>query len=164
MMLIPKSKSNRIQILVLILAGLILQPAHASVIPGRWEKASNLKVDAPITVTLKNGDQVEGHFKGLSASDVDIETHSARAKIPKAYIQTIIARTKDGLGDGAAIGAAAGAAVLGIVALIGKSWTDFDAKKAVVSAVGIGAGIGVAADASKKSEAIVLFEAPKVSQ
>ncbi len=50
-MLIPKSKSNRIQILVLILAGLILQPAHASVIPGRWEKASNLKVDAPITVT-----------------------------------------------------------------------------------------------------------------
>ena len=116
MMLIPKSKSNRIQILVLILAGLILQPAHASVIPGRWEKASNLKVDAPI-ITLKNGDQVEGHFKGLSASDVDIETHSARAKIPKAYIQTIIARTKDGLGDGAAIGAAAGAAVLGIVDL-----------------------------------------------
>ena len=50
MMLIPKSKSNRIQILVLILAGLILQPAHASVIPGRWEKASNLKVDAPITI------------------------------------------------------------------------------------------------------------------
>ena len=83
MMLIPKSKSSRIQILVLILAGLILQPAHASVIPGRWEKASNLKVDAPITVTLKNGDQVEGHFKGLSASDVDIETHSARAKIPE---------------------------------------------------------------------------------
>ena len=37
-------------------------------------------------------------------------------------------------------------------------------EKAVVSAVGIGAGIGVAADASKKSEAIVLFEAPKVSQ
>ena len=108
-------KSSRIQFLVLILAGLIAQPAHAEVIPGRWEKVSDLDLGTPITVELKSEDRVEGDFEGLSASDVDIETHSARAVIPKADIQTITTRKKGGAGNGARkgaiIGAAAGAGI-----------------------------------------------------
>ena len=89
MMTTPTMKSCRIQFLALILAGLIAQPAHAEVVPGRWEKVSDLDLGTPITVKLKNGDHVIGDFEGLSASDMDIETHSARALIPKAAIQTI---------------------------------------------------------------------------
>ena len=107
--------SVRIQIVSLILAGLISMPAHGEVIPGRWEKVSALELGTPITVKLKNGDQAEGNFEGLSASDVDVETQSARAVIPKADIQTIATQKKGGTANGARkgaiIGAAAGAGV-----------------------------------------------------
>ena len=43
-MISPTMKSCRIQILALILAGLISMPAHAEVIPGRWEKVSALEM------------------------------------------------------------------------------------------------------------------------
>ena len=88
------TKSYRIQVVSLMLAGLISLPAHAEVIPGRWEKVSALDLGTPVTVELKNGDQVEGTFEGLSVSDVDVETHSARAVIPKADIQTIATQKK----------------------------------------------------------------------
>ena len=62
-------KSVRIQIISLMLAGLISMPAHGEVIPGRWEKVSALELGTPITVELKNGDQVAGTFEGLFASE-----------------------------------------------------------------------------------------------
>ena len=65
MMIISNMKSNRGQILALVLAGLVSQPAHADMIPGRWEKVSDLELGTPITVELKNGDRVEGEFEGL---------------------------------------------------------------------------------------------------
>ena len=98
-------QSCRMQIVSLILAGLILQPVRAGVIPGRWEKVENLDLGARITLELKNGDPLEGHFEGLSASGVDIETRSVRVVIPKEAIQTISIQPKDGLSNGAAIGA-----------------------------------------------------------
>ncbi len=111
----PTMKSCRIQFLTLLLAGLIAQPTHAEVIPGRWEKVSDLDLGTPITVELKNGDRVEGDFEGLSASDVDLETHSAQAVIPKTDVQTIATQKKGGAGNGARngaiIGAAAGAGI-----------------------------------------------------
>ena len=75
-MICSTMKSCRIQLVSLILAGLVSQPTHAEVIPGRWEKVSDLELGTPITVELKNADQVEGDFEGLSESEVDIETHS----------------------------------------------------------------------------------------
>ena len=104
-------QSYRLQIVSLVLAGLISQPVRAGVIPGRWEKVANLDLEARITLELKNGDPLEGHFVGLSASGVNIETRSVRVVIPKEAIQTISIQPKDGLGNGAAIGAAVGAAV-----------------------------------------------------
>lgn len=157
-------KSDRIQFVSLMLAGLISMPVHAQVIPGRWQKASGLNLGTPITVELKNGDQIEGDFEGLTESDVGIETHAARAVIPKVDIQRITTRAKDGLGDGAMIGAVIGAAVLGVLALVGRSWTEFDATKALPSAVGVGTGIGVAVDAATKPARIVVYKAPEGSR
>ena len=162
-MMIPPMKSCRIQVFALVLAGLIAQPAHAEVIPGRWEKVSDLELRTSITVELKNGDQVEGRFNGLSASELELETHSARAMIPKADIRTITAPAKDGLAEGAAIGTAIGAGIIGALALAAKSDSDLDAKGwMILSAwiVGGAAGLGIAADASNKSAPITLYVAP----
>ena len=114
--MIPPMKSCRIQVFALVLAGLIGQPALAEVIPGRWEKVSDLELRTSITVELKNGDQVEGRFNGLSASELELETHSARAMVPKADIQMITAPAKDGLAEGTAIGTAIGTGFVGVVA------------------------------------------------
>ena len=94
-------KSCRSQIVSLILAGLISMPAHAEVIPCRWEKVADLDLGTHIIVELKNGDQVEEDFEGLSESEMDIETHSARAVIPKGDIQTITTQKRSGVDEGA---------------------------------------------------------------
>ncbi len=120
----PTMKSCRIQFLTLLLAGLIAQPTHAEVIPGRWEKVSDLDLGTPITVELKNGDRVEGDFEGLSASDVDLETHSARAVIPKTDVQTIATQKKGGAGNGARNGAIIGAAVGAGIGAVGMMVTN----------------------------------------
>ena len=145
-MMIPPMKSCRIQVFAVVLAGLIGQPALAEVIPGRWEKVSDLELRTSITVELKNGDQVEGRFNGLSASELELETHSARAMIPKADIQMITAPAKDGLAEGAAIGTAIGTGFVGVVAATSglRTGLDTSAKGALVFAlfaVGVGAAL-----------------------
>ena len=165
-MTIPTMKSSRTQILTLILVGLISLPARAEVIPGRWEKVSDLGLEAPITVDLKNGDQIEGNFKGLSVSELKLEANSARAVIPKEDILTIATRKKDGLGDGVGIGAALGAGLgigpLLIAALVGNG-ADVASVPRLFIFGGIGAGVGAviggATDAATKDEAIVLYKA-----
>ena len=159
-MVSPTMKSFRIQILSLLLVGLAAQPTHAEVIPGRWEKVSNLDLGTSITLELKSGNRLEGYFHGLSESEVDIETHSVRASIPRAVIQTITTRTQDRLGDGAAIGTALGAIAWVVLAFIGQGWTDSDSREAYLPAVPIGAGLRVAVDAYVKSRVAVLYKAP----
>ena len=96
-MICPTMKSCRIQLVSLILAGLISMPAHAEVIPGRWEKVSALEMASPIVVELNAGDQIKGQFRGLSASDLDLLSPSGWAVIPKSDIRTITSPSKDGL-------------------------------------------------------------------
>ena len=148
-------------------------PAHAEVIPGRWEKVSNLDLGTPITMELKNGDRVEGKIEGLSASDVDIETHSVRAVIPKADIRTIQTQPKGGLGTGARKGAIIGAAAGGGIGLAGMMVTlaNRDGNEALgeaaglfllfipAAATGIGTALGIGVGAATKREAIVLYRA-----
>ena len=158
------TKSCRIQIIWLMLAGLISIPAHGEVIPGRWEKVSALELGTPITVELKNGDQVEGNYKGLSVSELELETHSVRAVIPRTEIQAIVTPAKDGLAEGAAIGTAIGAGFVGVVAATSglTKGLDTSAKGALhfaLLAVGAGAALGIAVDAGMKSGPIVLYEA-----
>ena len=162
--------SCRIQIVSLILAGLISLPVQAEVIPGRWEKVSDLELGTPIIVELKNGDQVEGDIEGLSESDVDIETHSARAVIPKADIQTITTRKRGGVGEGAKNGALMGASVgaaLGLVTVFTSGSSDLtDQGLALMGGITIGLStvigtmLGAAAAAGTEREATVVYKAP----
>ncbi len=165
-------KSVRIQFVLLMLAGLISMPAQAEMIPGRWEKVSALELGTPITVELKNGDQVAGTFEGLSASDVELGTHFARAVIPKADIWTIATQKKGGAAKGARkgaiIGAATGAAIgVGTLLLTEANRARgenlrvevfFLGIPAVVA--GIGTVMGIAVGAVTKSDAIVVYKAP----
>ena len=162
------TKSVRIQFVSLILAALISLPAHAEVIPGRWEKVPALEMASPITVDLKNGNRIQGQFRGLSSSDLELMNSTGRAAIPRADIQNITLPFRDGLGDGAwkgaAIGAAAGSHWIRI-AVGGGPWRSEDDSQMLVLvrlalAAGIGAGIGIAADAATKSEATMVYNAP----
>ena len=163
-------KSVRIQIVSLLLAGLISLPAHGEMIPGRWEKVSALELGTPITVELKNGDQVDGDFEGLSESEVDIETHSARAVIPKADIQTITTRKRGGVDEGAKKGAMIGASfgvALALVTVVTNGTSDLNDKGLALLggmtmglSTAIGTALGAAAGAGTEREAIVVYKAP----
>ena len=162
-------KSYRIQIVSLILAGLISIPAHAEVIPGRWEKVAALEMAPLIKVELKNGDRISGQFRGLSSSDLELLNAAGRALIPRADIQTITLPAKDGLGDGALKGAAVGAGVAGL-SLIGIAFEPSGTRGDLVYqallltipvCAGLGAVIGVVADAETKTEDIVVYKAPE---
>ena len=155
-------KTCRIRLLALILAGLTSMPAHAEVIPGRWEKVAALQVTFPITVETKDGDRIKGHFEDLSDTDLILATNFSRAMIPKEDIETITTQPEDGLANGTLIGGGIGVGVV-MSALAVKSDHDFDALGMLIMAgigFGIGAGLGAATDAATKGEAIVVYKAP----
>lgn len=167
----PQStKSCWIQVVSLMLAGLISMPAYAEVIPGCWEKVYDLELGTPIIVELKSRDQVEGDFESLSESEVDIETHSARAVIPKSEIQTITTQTRGGVGEGAKNGALVGASVgvaLGLVTIVMNGASDLNKKGlALVGGMTLGlstakgTALGAAAAAGTEREAIIVYKAP----
>lgn len=156
-------KTCRIRSLALILAGLTSMPAHAEVIPGRWEKVAALQVTVPITVQTKDGDRIKGHFEDLSDTDLRLVTHFSQAVIPKEDIETITTQPEDGLADGTLIGGGIGVGVM-MSALAVKSDHDLNGLGMLVMAgigFGIGAGLGAATDAATKGEAIVVYTAPE---
>ena len=163
------TKSCRSHLVSLFLAGLISMPAHAAVIPGRWEKVSALQMASPITVKLKNGDRIKGQLRGLSTSSLELLSPAGRVVIPKTDIHTITLPWKDGLGDGAWKGAAVGAGVGGGIGWFGWesdgiSNTEIALRGLIVAALsaGIGAVVGIAADATTKPEDFVVYKAPFV--
>ncbi len=157
--------SFRIHTISATLAALLSLSASAEVIPGRWEKVASLAVAWPITVELKNGDRIRGNFSGLTDLNLTLATYSARAVIPKADIQTITTRPRDGLANGAKTGAAVGA---GFVCALVAAFVIAERRAKplwVLSLTPIGAavgsGIGVAVDAAMNAPPIVLYEAPE---
>ena len=161
-MMNSRMKSCRIQAISLALAALISLPLRADVIPGRWEKVLALPVSSPITVELKDGDRIKGHYEGLSATDVMVVSHFSRAVIPKEDIETITIQPEDGVGDGAGIGFGVGTAiVLGAMAKHGGGEGAIAALLLFAGVgAGVGAGLGAAADAATRPVEIVLYEAP----
>ena len=157
-----RMKSCRIQAISLALAALISLPLRADVIPGRWEKVLALPVSSPITVELKDGDRIKGHYEGLSATDIMVVSHFSRAVIPKEDIETITIQPEDGVGDGAGIGFGVGTAiVLGAMAKHGGGEGAIAALLLFAGVgTGVGAGLGAAADAATRPVEIVLYEAP----
>ncbi len=165
-MMNSRMKSYRIQAISVALTGLISLPLQAQVIPGRWEKVSALAVSSPITVELKDGDRIKGHYEGLSATDVMVVSHFSRAVIPKEGIETITIRPEDGVGDGAGIGAGVGFGIgagiaLGLILKHGGGEGALGALLLLGGVgAGVGAGLGAAGDAATRPLEIVLYEAP----
>ncbi len=160
-MLISMMEFSRKQVASLSLVCLISLPLQAQVIPGRWEKVSALQVASPITVELKDGDRIKGHYEDLSATDVMLVTHFSRAVIPKEDIEAITTQPEDSLSNGTLIGAGVGAGLMGVWAAAASS--DLSALGAVwmlTTGLAIGAGLGAVGDAIEKPEPIVLYEAP----
>ena len=160
-MLSLRMKFCRTQYVALALVALISLPLQAQVIPGRWEKVSALQVASPITVELKDGDRIKGHYEDLSATDVMLVTHFSRAVIPREDIETITTQPEDGLANGTLIGAGVGAGLMGAWAAVPSY--DFNALGVVLMAsigLAIGAGFGAVGDAIVKPMPIVLYEAP----
>ncbi len=172
MMTSAMMKTCRMQVFSLILVVLIVLPARAEVIPGRWEKVSELDLGTPIAVELKNGDQVIGDLEGLFASELDVETGSVRAVIPKTDVRTITTRKMDGVGEKAKKGAQIGAAVgLGVplfgIAKSGAGDLNLAGVALVVlmtAGVGtaIGAGLGAVAGIGTKREEMVVYRATEI--
>ena len=170
-MMFQPMKSRRAQAVALILIGLISLPVRAGVIPGRWEKVAALDLGTPIAVEFKNGDRVEGDFNSLSASEMELKTHSVLMVIPKADIQTITTLKEDGLADGTLKGAAISVAASFGLAFVTSPITEKSGDNVdngglglvigVAIIAGIGAAIGRAVDAATKTEAIVVYLAPK---
>ncbi len=165
-MMNSRMKSCRIQAISLALAALISLPLRADVIPGRWEKVLALPVSSPITVELKDGDRIKGHYEGLSATDIMVVSHFSRAVIPKEDIETITIQPEDGVGDGAGIGAGIGFGV-GTAIVLGAMAKHGGGEGAIAALLlfaglgaGVGAGLGAAADAATRPVEIVLYEAP----
>ncbi len=165
-MMNSRMKSYRIQAISVALTGLISLPLQAQVIPGRWEKVSALAVSSPITVELKDGDRIKGHYEGLSATAVMVVSHFSRAVIPKEDIETITIRPEDGVGDGAGIGAGVGFGIgagiaLGLILKHGGGEGALGALLLLGGVgAGVGAGLGAAGDAATRPLEIVRYEAP----
>ena len=160
-MLNLRMESYRIRFVALVMVGLMAMPLRAGVIPGRWEKVSTLPVASPITVELKDGDRIKGHYEGLSVTDVMLVTHFSRAVIPKEDIEAITTQPEDSLSNGTLIGAGVGAGLMGVWAAAASS--DLSALGAVwmlTTGLAIGAGLGAVGDAIEKPKPIVLYEAP----
>ena len=160
-MMSMRMKTHRIRVVALALAGLVSLPARAGVIPGRWEKVSALAVASPVTVEMKDGDRVKGHYEGLTATDVLLVTHDARAAIPREDIETITTQAEDSLANGILIGAGVGAGIMGALAAgISNDLTPLGVL--IVASIGLAPGlaVGAAVDAVQKPATIVLYEAP----
>ena len=170
-MLSLRMESYRTQGVVLALVGLISLPLRAGVIPGRWEKVSQLEAGAPLTLEMKNGDRIKGHFMGLSESIFELLIHPSRAAIPRDDIQRITHHPRDGVGDGAGRGALVGAGIGGgFGALLGTNDGGGAEGMMAIGAIGagigvlIGVGLGLVADAATKSPTAVVYEAPRISR
>ena len=170
-MLSLRMESCRTRLVALVLVGLVVLPLHAGVIPGRWEKVSQLEAGASLAVEMKNGDRVKGHFMGLSESSLELLIHPSRAMVPRNDIQRITFHPRDDLGDGFGKGAAIGAGVgAGFGALLGTNdgggLNGMMAIGAIGAGIGtlIGMGLGFVGDAVVKTPSVGVYEAPRNSR
>ena len=170
-MLSLRMKSCRTRFVALILLGLVSFPARAGVIPGRWEKVAHLEAGSRLTVEMKRGDRIKGHFMGLSETELDLLVHPSRVSIPRADIRRIKHYPTDGLGDGVGKGAAVGAGIGAFFGGAAGSSEGGGAEGALIGGslgAGIGAlfgvGIGLISDAVVKSPSVVVYEAPRNSR
>ena len=151
---------------------LTVSTVRADVLPGRWELVDALEPGTPVIIRLKAGDRMECVFKGSSPVDVIFaDERGNEGRLPKSEILRIemAEKTGDGLANGALIGMGLGAAgAIGAlyayadsVTASGPIWGGDSAGYFILAGfvgAGIGALVGMAADASIKKNK-VLYEA-----
>ena len=141
-----------------VLVMIMTSSVQAMVIPGRWEKVAAEKPGSRIIVSLMTGDVLECSFVRLSEDSLFVATPQGVernfSKDNVARITTVDKRT-DSLVNGAAIGAACAGIPSGIIAIAAAgSHVSSKEDAALFFAIwtGIGAGIGLAVDASVRNE------------
>ena len=138
---------------------------HAGVIPGRWEKVAAEKPGSRFLVTLTTGDRMECAFVRLTERSLIVSTpNGVEREYSKANVEriTTVDKRQDSLANGAAIGAMSAGIPAGIIALAAAGACKSCKEEAALGFAlwtGIGAGIGLAVDASIKDYA-TLYEAP----
>ena len=151
--------------LVMVLGCLTSITLHGAVVPGRWEKMEALKEGTELIVTLDSKDRVEGRLLSVESSSLLLDVEEGEElRLPKSQILKVTSQdrteqdsVKDGLLWGSVVGAAVGLPwlIYGFTYQGGES----DDAKAIgtgicLMSVGIGAGVGVAADAVRKGHEV----------
>lgn len=152
---------------IIALVLMVTSSVQAMVIPGRWEKVAAEKPGSEIVLTLMTGERIECSFVRLSTDSLVVSTSDGvEREYSKATVELITSMEKqqDSLVNGAAIGALIGGlpSALLVAAAVAKS-DHFSGGNIILSipiAAGLGAGIGLAVDASIKDYEI-LYKAPK---
>ncbi len=147
---------------IMILTGAWVQ---AGVVPGRWEKVEALPAGTELTITLNSKERLEGPLRSTGSDELVLGSEGGEdLRLPKSGIVKITSgdRTaRDSVTDGLLWGTLVGAAV-GVPWLIwGLSYEggESDDARAIgtglcLMSVGIGAGVGLAADAARKGHEV----------
>ena len=115
------SHQKRLVISIALIASLLVWPFAVSAqssAQGHWDFVQNLAADSKVSVKLKTGKKVDGHFKSATDSLLTVTTKSGPVDLKRDEIASVYevrrkSATKStmlGLGIGAGAGAALGAA------------------------------------------------------
>lgn len=155
--------------LFLILASpLGVQPAFASVVPGKWEKVELLPEGTQIIITLQSGAKMRAALEAVGPHALKLreEGRNVSIQLPKDEVAKIVeqSRRADSVVDGTWKGALGGA-------IVGSPWLiwGLNSKSDDATSVGagifllhllVGTGVGAGVDAAHLSRR-VLYRAPK---
>jgi len=143
-----------------------LSALFAGTVPGRWEKVEELETGFPVVVKLTSGEQYTADFVRVDGDELFIqELEGEEIRLHKEHVKQVTSQeyiVNDSLWQGALIGGAIGAAA---VIPIGVGWTNEGGSSDRLAGIfalstGIGAGLGLAADATIKARE-VYYKAPK---
>ena len=150
---------------ILVFVVLNATPALGGVVPGRWEKLESLPQGTELEVRLHSKERLEGRLLTVEAEELVLDRKEGdELRLPKSQIAKVTSRdridrdsTKDGLLWGTLVGAAVGLPWL----IWGLSYEggESDDARAIgtgicLMSVGIGAGVGFAADMARKGHKV----------
>ena len=144
----------------MLVANALVLAQDTPIPPGRWNKVQAEKPGTGLIVTLHGGERIECFLKSLTEQTIIvITTETKEREIPKVAVEKIVTAEKRSgpLWNGAVIGAAIPAVIIGIP-IAAYDGDKNGAAALLVTAIGIGAGVGVAIDAVHRGH-ITLYKA-----
>lgn len=132
--------------------------------PGSWQRVESLKQAAPIIVTVRNGERVEGAFKAVAPGVLTLTDSSGReVSVPKREIETVVSTAQGRGGNAAAIGAGVGfVAGLAVLAIGGsREGSIRPSEEAPMLLSGVGSRVGVLVDGKGKRQRLIYLAADR---